>query len=155
VNREIERKFIVTGEFRKDILSSTRIIQGYLSSIPGRTVRIRIRQDKAFITIKGPGDPSGISRYEWEKEISVTEAEELLGLCEPGIINKIRHEVQIGNHIYEVDEFLGDNAGLIIAELELSDENESFEKPDWIGKEVTGDLRFYSSSLSAHPYLKW
>ena len=155
MNREIERKFIVTGEFRKDILSSTRIIQGYLSSIPGRTVRIRIRQDKAFITIKGPGDPSGISRYEWEKEISVTEAEELLGLCEPGIINKIRHEVQIGNHIYEVDEFLGDNAGLIIAELELSDENESFEKPDWIGKEVTGDLRFYSSSLSAHPYLKW
>lgn len=155
MKREIERKFIVTGEFRKYVLNSTRIIQGYLSRVPGRTVRIRIRQDKAFITIKGPADPSGISRYEWEKEISVPEAEALLSLCEPGIINKIRHEVRIGKHIYEVDEFMGDNEGLIIAEIELSDENESFEKPDWIGKEVTGDLRYYSSFLSEHPFSKW
>lgn len=155
MKREIERKFIVAGEFRKDVLNSTSIIQGYLSRVPGRTVRIRIRQDKAFITIKGLCDPSGISRYEWEKEISVPEAEDLLSLCEPGVINKIRHEVQIGKHVYEVDEFLGENAGLIIAELELSDENEPYEKPAWIGKEVTGDLRYYSSSLSAHPYSKW
>ncbi|HOU03232.1 MAG TPA: CYTH domain-containing protein [Bacteroidales bacterium] len=155
MKREIERKFIVTGEFRKDVLNSTRIIQGYLSSVPGRTVRIRIRQDKAFITIKGPGDPSGISRYEWEKEISVPDAEDLLNLCEPGIIEKVRHEVKIGKHVYEVDEFLGENSGLIIAELELSDENESYEKPVWLGKEVTGDIRFYSSFLSAHPYSKW
>ncbi len=155
MKREIERKFIVTGDFRKDVLNSTRIIQGYLSSVPERTVRIRIRNDKAFLTIKGPGDPSGISRFEWEKEISVKDAEDLMNLCEPGIINKIRHEIMVGKHIYEVDEFLGENYGLIIAELELSDEYESFEKPEWLGKEVTGDQRYYSSFLSAHPYSKW
>jgi adenylate cyclase len=155
LKREIERKFIVTGDFRKDVLNSTRIIQGYLSSVPERTVRIRIRNDKAFLTIKGPGDPSGISRFEWEKEISVKDAEDLMNLCEPGIINKIRHEIMVGKHIYEVDEFLGENYGLIIAELELSDEYESFEKPEWLGKEVTGDQRYYSSFLSAHPYSKW
>ncbi len=155
MKKEIERKFFVTGDFRSGILRSYRIIQGYLSSVPGRTVRIRIKEDSAFITIKGPGDPSGVSRDEWEKEISITDAEELLNLCEPGILNKIRHEILVGKHLFEVDEFLGKNAGLIIAEVELSEADESFEKPSWIGKEVTGDIRFYSSSLSLHPYSEW
>lgn len=155
MKKEIERKFIVTGDFRREILRSFRIVQGYLSSVPERTVRIRIREDKAFITIKGPGDSSGVSRDEWEKEISITDAEELLNLCEPGILNKIRHEIRVGKHIFEVDEFLGRNAGLVIAEVELSEEDESFEKPSWIGKEVTGDKRFYNSYLSSHPYSEW
>ncbi len=155
MKKEIERKFTVTGDFRREILRSCRIVQGYLSSVPERTVRIRIREDKAFITIKGPGDPSGVSRDEWEKEISITDAEELLNLCEPGILEKIRHEIRVGKHIFEVDEFRGRNEGLIIAEVELSEADEKFEKPSWIGKEVTGDKRFYSSYLSSHPYTEW
>lgn len=155
MKKEIERKFTVTGDFRKGILRSYKIAQGYLSSVPERIVRIRIKEDKAFITIKGPCDPLGVIRDEWEKEISITDAEKLLNFCEPGILYKIRHEIRVGKHIFEVDEFLGRNEGLFIAEVELSEANESFEKPSWIGKEVTGDKRYYSAYITSHPYTEW
>ena len=153
--REIERKFLVKGDFKSDAFEQTRIIQGYLSSAPERAVRIRIRGDKGFITVKGTGNATGISRYEWEKEIPVAEAEELLRLCEPGIIDKTRYEVRAGKHVYEVDEFYGDNQGLVIAEIELGSEDETFEKPDWLGEEITGDQRYYNVMLIRHPFNKW
>jgi adenylate cyclase len=152
---EIERKFLVNGEFRSEVVAATRIVQGYLCSAPGRTVRIRTRNNKAYITIKGSAGPTGFSRYEWEKEIPVDDAEELLRLCEPSLIEKTRYIVKHGDHIFEVDEFSGDNAGLIIAEVELKSEDEHFEKPAWLGKEVTGDPRYYNSSLSGNPYSRW
>lgn len=152
---EIERKFLVKGEFKKFSHKATRIVQGYLSSVPERTVRVRIKGDKAYLTIKGIGNISGATRYEWEREIPFNEAEELLKICEPGVIDKIRYLVNVGNHTYEVDEFFGKNNGLIIAELELSTENESFEKPEWIGDEVTGDTKYYNSMLMKNPYTKW
>lgn len=152
---EIERKFLVKGEFKKFSNKATRIVQGYLSSVPERTVRVRIKGDKAYLTIKGIGNISGATRYEWEREIPFNEAEELLKICEPGVIDKIRYLVNVGNHTYEVDEFFGENNGLIIAELELSTENESFEKPEWIGDEVTGDTKYYNSMLMKNPYTKW
>jgi CYTH domain-containing protein len=146
---EIERKFLVTStEFLSESIPSSRIVQGYLNSNPERTVRIRIKGTQGFITIKGKGNESGTTRFEWEKEIEVTEAEQLLLLCEDGVIDKIRYEIPFGNHLYEVDVFEGDNKGLIIAEIELEDENESFEKPNWLGAEVTGDNRYYNASLS-------
>jgi adenylate cyclase len=154
--QEIERKFLVLGEDYKTAASkSTRIIQGYLSSNPGRTVRVRIKGDKAYLTIKGSSNASGTTRFEWEKEIPAEEASELLKLCEPGVIDKIRYEVGSGIHTFEVDEFLGDNLGLVVAEVELSSEQELIVKPDWLGKEVTGDTRYYNSVLSKTPFLKW
>ncbi len=144
---ETERKFLVTEGFRPLVHSFERIVQGYLSSDPERTVRVRIRGEKGFLTIKGPSDPTGICRYEWEKEISLVEAEELLLLCEPGIIEKIRHLVPIGDHVWEVDEFLGPHAGLIMAEVELSSPDEPFDKPAWLGKEVTGNPQYYNAVL--------
>ena len=152
---EIERKFLVTGEYKSLASKSYRIAQGYLSSSPGRTVRIRTKGDKGYITIKGKSNESGLSRYEWEKEIPHNEAQELLALCEPGIINKTRYEVVFENQTYEVDEFYGKNEGLTIAELELESETTSFSKPAWLGDEVTGDKRYYNAQLSIKPYKQW
>ena len=153
---EIERKFLVTSEaFKKEAFAQNRIAQGYLSSVPERTVRVRIKGDKGFLTIKGASNESRLSRFEWEKEIPVDEATALLKLCEKGIIDKTRFEVKIGNHIFEVDEFYGENEGLIIAEVELKSETETFEKPIWLGKEVTNDIRYYNSYLSKNPFRNW
>ncbi|MEY3422480.1 MAG: hypothetical protein RIR48_2797 [Bacteroidota bacterium] len=153
---EIEKKFLVKSEdFKKDVVKSTRITQGYLSSHPERTVRVRIKGDKGFLTIKGKGSPSGASRYEWEKEIPVSEVEDLLTLCEDGIIDKTRYEVKSENHIFEVDEFYGENQGLVIAEVELLSENEYFFKPQWLGEEVTGKAQYYNAMLMKNPYIKW
>jgi adenylate cyclase len=153
---EIERKFLVTSDdFKAAAFTKNRIAQGYLSSIPERNVRVRIKGDKGFLTIKGASNESGLSRFEWEKEIPVDEARALLKLCEKGIIDKTRFEVKIGNNIFEVDEFYGENEGLIIAEIELESETETFEKPIWLGKEVTNDNRYYNSFLSKNPFVSW
>lgn len=152
---EIERKFLVIGEYKSLASKSYRIAQGYLSSSPGRTVRIRTKGDKGYITIKGKSNESGLSRYEWEKEIPHNEAQELLALCEPGIINKTRYEIIFENQTYEVDEFYGKNEGLTIAELELESETTSFSKPAWLGDEVTGDKRYYNAQLSIKPFKHW
>ncbi|MEI8086767.1 MAG: CYTH domain-containing protein [Paludibacter sp.] len=152
---EIERKFLVTGEFKSLVSNSYRITQGYLSSVPERTVRVRVKGDKGYITIKGKSNDSGMSRYEWEKEILLNEAQELLKLCEPGIIDKTRYEVVFENQTFEVDEFYGENEGLIMAELELEDESAKIIKPEWLGLEVTGDKRYYNSQLSLHPFRNW
>ena len=152
--KEIERKFLVSGEFRQDSPESYRIMQGYICSDPDRTVRVRVRGDKGFLTIKGRGSEDGLSRYEWEKEIPVSEAFELMALCGSGVIDKTRYLVPFGKHTYEVDVFHGANEGLVLAEIELSDEQEAFEKPSWLGGEVTGDVRYYNSMLSLHPFSK-
>lgn len=153
--QEIERKFLVKGDFKKDAVKQTRITQGYLSSVPERTVRVRVKGDKGFITIKGIGSESGASRYEWEKEIPVAEVKELLKICEPGVIDKTRYEVPMGNFVFEVDEFYGENQGLIVAEIELKSESDKFEKPHWLGEEVTGDVKYYNSMLMKKPYIQW
>ncbi len=153
---EIERKFLVKSEdFKSESFSSSRIKQGYICSTSGRTVRIRIRDQKAFLTIKGPSDQKGLSRYEFEKEITMDEGEHLMQLCEPGIIDKTRYLVKSGKHTFEVDEFYGDNEGLVMAEVELEYEAEPYEKPDFIGREVTGDKRFYNSNLQKMPFSVW
>ncbi len=152
---EIERKFLVNGDFKSKAYKKVRITQGYLCSLPERTVRVRVTGDRGHITIKGKSVDSGTSRFEWEREVPVKEAQELLGICEPGIIDKIRFYVRYGKHTFEVDEFLGDNEGLVIAEVELESVEESFEKPDWLGKEVTGDIRYYNSSLMKNPFKSW
>jgi adenylate cyclase len=153
---EIERKFLVTSDsYKEEAFSKKRIIQGYLSSNPERTVRVRIKENKAYLTVKGSSNASGMSRFEWEKEILVEEAENLLLLCEKGVIDKTRFEVKVGNHIYEVDEFYGENEGLEMAEIELQSETEWFEKPNWLGEEVTNDNRYYNSYLSKNPYKNW
>jgi adenylate cyclase len=153
---EIERKFLVKNDsFKAEAFTHNRIAQGYLSSVPERTVRVRIKAAKGYLTIKGLTNETGMSRFEWEKEIPIDEAKSLLLLCEKGTIDKTRYEVQVGKHIYEVDEFYGDNKGLIIAEIELQSEEEAFEKPDWLGQEVTSDKRYYNSYLSINPYTNW
>jgi adenylate cyclase len=153
---EIERKFLVRSEaFKNEAYAQHEIAQGYLNTHPERTVRVRIKDDKGFLTIKGISSKSGMSRFELEKEIDLAEAKALLGLCEKGVIHKTRFEIKMGPHIFEVDEFYGDNEGLIIAEIELSSENESFEKPDWLGDERTDDERFYNAYLSQNPYKNW
>jgi adenylate cyclase len=154
--QEIERKFLVNSDlFKTEASNKTRITQGYLSSIPARTVRVRIKGDKGYITIKGIGNDSGASRYEWEKEIPVEEVDELLKICEPGVIDKTRFEVKLGNHTFEVDEFYGENQGLTVAEVELSTEDEHFLRPEWLGTEVTGDVKYFNSMLMKNPYTKW
>jgi len=154
--QEIERKFLVTSDkFKKEATKKTLFIQAYLNTHPERTIRIRISGEQAFMTIKGKSSENGLSRFEWEKEIPVTEAKELLKLCEPGKIEKYRHLIPFGDHTYEVDEFLEDNDGLVIAEIELNREDEKFKKPDWLGKEVTGNLDYYNSNLIAKPYKNW
>lgn len=146
---------MVNGDFKSDAFKATRITQGYLSSVPERTVRVRVKGDKGFITIKGIGNASGASRFEWEKEIPVEDVKALLEICESGVIDKTRYLVKAGEHTYEVDEFYGDNEGLTVAEVELSDENEAFDKPSWLGEEVTGDAKYYNSMLMKNPYKNW
>lgn len=155
MGQEIERKYLITGEFKSKAIKSLKIKQGYLSSIPERTVRVRIQDNQGFLTIKGSNKKNSISRFEWEKEITKEEANELIQLCEVGIIDKIRYIVPFGDKIIEVDEFYGENEGLILAEIELDDENENIEKPNWLGKEVTDDPRYYNSMLMKNPYKNW
>jgi len=153
---EIERKFLVLDtSFKHEAFSSSHIRQGYICSGHGRTVRIRIRDTRAYITIKGPSLNGGLSRYEFEQEIPFADAEDLMLLCEPGIIDKTRWLVTSGRHTFEVDEFHGDNDGLVVAEVELGSEDEAFQKPAFIGQEVTGDRRYYNSHLSRNPYRLW
>lgn len=151
---EIERKFLVGGGFKTTARQACRVCQGYLCSDPDRTVRVRIMDDKGFLTIKGRTGENGMSRFEWEKEIPVVEAEQLLGLCSR-TIDKTRYLVDVVDHVFEVDEFHGENDGLILAEVELSSEDEYFEKPDWLGEEVTGDIRYFNSMLLDKPYKNW
>jgi len=153
--QEIERKFLVKGDFKSLVHKSERIVQGYLSSVPERAVRVRIKGEKGFITVKGIGNDAGTSRYEWEKEISIEDATNLLKICEPGVIDKTRFQVKDGKHIFEIDEFYGENEGLTIAEVELTDENEVFNKPEWLGEEVTGEVKYYNAMLMKHPFTKW
>ena len=154
--QEIERKFLVkNNSYKAMAFASSRIVQGYICSGRGRTVRVRIRGQKGYLTIKGPADAQGLGRYEWEKEIPLDEARELMKLCEPGMIDKTRYLVRSGIHTFEVDEFYGENEGLVVAEVELSDENESFEKPDFIGDEVTGVVKYYNSFLMKQPFKSW
>lgn len=153
---EIERKFLVTsGAFKSDALRKNHIAQGYLNSTPERTVRVRIKGGAGYLTIKGKSNETGLSRFEWEKEIPLAEAKALILLCEKGIIEKIRYEVQVGKHLFEVDEFFGENEGLLLAEVELQSESEFFEKPNWLGNEVTQDQRYYNSYISKHPFTSW
>jgi adenylate cyclase len=152
---EIERKFLVKGDFKPFISKQTRIVQGYLSSVPERTVRVRIKGEKGFLTIKGIGNDSGASRFEWEREIPLNETEDLLKICEPGVIDKVRYLVNAGAHTFEVDEFHGENEGLTVAEIELASESESFERPSWLGAEVTGEKKYYNSMLMKHPFTRW
>lgn len=151
---EVERKFLVSGEYKSYAKASERIRQGYICSDEGRTVRVRRMGDRGFLTIKGPTGESGMSRFEWEKEIPADEAERLLAMCME-VIDKTRFLVDVGSHTFEVDEFYGDNEGLTIAEIELSAEDECFEKPQWLGDEVTGDVRYYNSMLLRNPYKNW
>lgn len=153
---EIERKFLVISDaFKDQAQQKFRIIQGFLNRNPERTVRVRLKDDKGVLTIKGLSSNDGLSRFEWEKEISKNDAKALLEFCEKGVIDKLRHEVKVDNHVFEVDEFFGDNEGLVIAEVELQSEDETFSKPDWLGKEVTGDIKYYNSQLSKQPFNTW
>ncbi|NDV12957.1 CYTH domain-containing protein [Crenobacter caeni] len=153
--QEIERKFRVAGEFRGDAVGAERITQGYLCSVPERTVRVRIKGSQGYLTIKGIGNETGAARYEWEQAIPLADAQELLALCEPGVIDKVRHRVPVGGHVFEVDEFFGENAGLVVAEVELTSEDEAFERPPWLGEEVTGDARYYNAVLMKQPFCRW
>lgn len=146
---------ILNLEFKKEAFKKERIIQGFLSSVPERTVRVRLIADAGFITVKGIGNESGTTRFEWEREISKQEAESLLEICEPGIIDKERYFVELGGHIFEIDEFALDNEGLVMAEVELKNEEDLFEKPHWLGEEVTGQKKYYNSSLVKHPFRHW
>ncbi len=153
---EIERKFLVTNESYKDVaFCHDRIAQGYICRQGGNSTRVRVRGDKGFLTIKGPSLDGGLSRYEWEREIPVSEAWELMKLCKGGIIDKSRYLVKCGAHTFEVDEFYGDNAGLVVAEVELGSLTEEFERPSFLGKEVTGDAKYYNGHLSRFPYKDW
>lgn len=153
---EIERKFLVnSNDFKKEAVKSYSIKQGFLNSHKERTVRVRLKEDIGYLTVKGKSSDDGLVRFEWETEITKYEAEQLLRLCEDGIIDKRRYEVKLYNHTFEIDEFYGDNDGLVIAEVELQSKNEDFNKPDWLAKEVTGDIRYYNSQLSKQPYNTW
>ena len=156
MSQEIERKFLVLDDsYKREAYAKSTIRQGYICSERGRTVRIRIRDVRAYITIKGPSVNGGLSRSEFEYEVPLADGEELMKLCEPGIIEKTRWLVKSGRHTFEVDEFFGENAGLVMAEVELNDEHEVYEKPHFIGKEVTGDRRYYNSQLRINPYRNW
>ncbi len=155
MNIEIERKFLVCGEYKSKAYSHSHIEQGYFDSAPGRTIRVRIRDDKAYLTIKGPSNQAGLARYEFETEVSLEDGRQLMALCRPGRIDKTRWLIKNGKHTIEVDEFHGDNDGLVMAEIELGSEDEEYEKPDFLGKEVTGDRRYYNSHLMRFPYCLW
>lgn len=153
---EIERKFLVVGDFKADSRRCERVVQGFLSSVPERTVRVRKADGRGYLTIKGKGDArTNTTRFEWEREIPPDEADALLGLCEPGIIDKRRYFVPVGDSLFEVDEFFGDNAGLVVAEIELAHPDDPVPRPPWLGAEVTGDARYYNASLRAFPYRLW
>ncbi|MBO7283229.1 MAG: CYTH domain-containing protein [Alistipes sp.] len=152
--QEIERKFLVVGEYKHLAHTSSHLVQGYIAS-GRRTVRVRISDERAWLTIKGPSMDGGLSRFEWEKEIDAKEALELLPLCEGALIDKCRYLVEYEGHTFEVDEFHGDNEGLTIAEVELSSPDEEFPRPEWLGEEVTGIKRYYNSHLRANPYKEW
>tara|TARA_B110001450_G_scaffold51799_1_gene48414 strand:- start:2682 stop:3152 length:471 start_codon:yes stop_codon:yes gene_type:complete len=153
---EIERKFLLVSDaYKKVAFKKTRITQGFLSTDPQRTVRVRIKGNQGFLTIKGESNSTGTSRFEWEKEIDLKEAKELLSICFKGVIDKIRYEVKSNLHTYEIDEFFGENKGLVVAEIELNSEHESFEKPEWLGGEVTGQNKYYNSQLSKLPFTLW
>lgn len=152
--QEIERKFLVRGEFKSKAVKVMHIQQGYL--INGLvSMRVRVLEDKGFITIKGPGDDLGLSRYEWEKEIPLSNARMLFDSCGSQIIDKHRYLVPMGNHLFEVDEFHKKNEGLVVAEIELSFPEEPFDVPSFLGKEVTGDVKYYNASLISYPYVQW
>ena len=151
---EIERKYLVVGEFKHLAHNSMHLVQGYIAS-GRRTVRVRIGEGGAWLTIKGPSRNGGLSRFEWEKEIDAKEALELLQLAEGAVIDKVRYYVDYAGHTIEVDEFNGDNEGLVMAEIELASEDENVELPTWLGREVTGEKRFYNSHLREHPYKEW
>lgn len=154
--QEIERKFLVLDDsFKHEAFSKSHIQQGYICSERGRTVRVRIRDERAYLTIKGPSENGGLSRYEFEREIPLEDGKQMMQFCEPGIIDKTRWLVKSGKHTFEVDEFFGDNEGLVVAEVELSYEDEPYKKPHFIGKEVTGDRRYYNSQLRLCPFNKW
>ncbi len=149
MHTEIERKFLVLNtDFKSESYQQIKITQGYLNTDKKRTVRIRITNDNAYLTIKGESNESGTTRFEWEKEIPVDEAELLLKLCEKGVIEKKRYLIKAEKHTFEVDEFFGRHTGLLLAEIELQNENEAFIKPNWLGEEVTGDKQYYNSALS-------
>ncbi len=153
---EIERKFLVKSKvYREEAFGKEEIIQGFLNTHPDRTVRVRLSGEKGFITVKGRTDAEGITRFEWEREIPAMEARALLEICEPGVIRKIRYLVRSGDHLVEVDEFSGENVGLIIAEIEMKEIDDTIIKPDWLGEEVTGEPRYYNSQLSKKPYATW
>ncbi|MBW2960228.1 CYTH domain-containing protein [Mesonia aestuariivivens] len=153
---EIERKFLVQNQdFKIEAFQSFEIKQGYLNSHPERTTRIRIKELEAFITVKGKSSENGLSRFEWEKEINLKDAEALLKLCESGKIEKTRYLIKSGNHTFEVDEFYGQNQGLIVAEVEMKSEEDEVILPKWLGKEVTGEQKYYNSALTQHPYCSW
>lgn len=153
---EIERKFLViSNAYVFEAQNKKRIIQGFLNTDPDRTVRVRLKDSEGFLTVKGKSSEDGLSRFEWEKEISKEDALNLLKLCESGVIDKMRYEIPYGNHIFEVDEFFGDNKGLILAEVELNEITESFKKPHWLGEEVTGQIKYYNAQLSKKPFNTW
>ena len=152
---EIERKFLINGDYKKHAVKSLTIKQGYISTVHGITVRVRLKDKKGYLTIKGSTGESGLSRYEWEKEIAYEEADELLSLCDSGLIDKTRYIIPAGNYTWEVDEFHGENEGLFIAEIELKSESDTFSVPDWLGQEVTGDLRYYNSYIAKNPFTRW
>ena len=149
---EIERKFLVCGNSWRNG-QGIRICQGYLNRDKERTVRVRLSGEKAFLTIKGMN--SGATRAEYEYEIPVSHAEELLKICDGPVLENIRYVVDYNGIIWEVDEFLGENEGLIVAEVELKSEDQSFDRPDWVGQEVTDEPRYFNSNLCSHPYCKW
>jgi adenylate cyclase len=154
--QEIERKFLVNNlDFIAQAKHAHKIVQGYLNSAPERTVRVRIKNQKGYLTIKGLGDATGTTRFEWEKEIDLKEAEALILLCENGVIDKTRYVITNGAFEFEVDVFEGLNQGLIIAEIELNTANDFFEKPNWLGQEVTGDEKYYNAYLSNLPFKNW
>lgn len=152
---EIERKFLVVGDYRPDVTKSIPVCQGFLSSYPERIVRVRISEGGGVLAVKGPPTDGGVSRFEWETEIGIDEARQLLDLCEPGVIEKTRHLVPVGPHVFEIDEFHGENEGLVVAEVELASVDEDFERPSWLGEEVTADSRYANAALSRHPFSQW
>lgn len=154
MGRETERKFLVRGDFMPHVASSSHIVQGYIARSESLTLRVRTRDGRGYLTIKGATDVTGTTRSEWEYEIPVAEARELLAYsC--GVIDKVRYLVPAGRHTFEVDRFAGANEGLVVAEVELADAGEAFERPEWLGEEVTGDRRYYNSQLLRHPYCEW
>ncbi|GAB6141345.1 CYTH domain-containing protein [Methylosoma difficile] len=152
---EVEHKFLLANDaWREHVSQSVRYRQGYLSALPTTSIRVRTSQDQAWLNIKSA--VIGTQRHEYEYEIPLQDADEMISnLCQRPLIEKIRHFVEHGGHLWEIDEFEGDNAGLIVAEIELSEEGEVFQRPEWLGQEVTEDLRYYNNNLVRYPYSQW